>query len=537
MFSNKLTLGDFITGEDFKTRLSKMLGVGTTNTGYTSHEQWWNASRCQTRDANGNLVIDPSIVIVSLNEGNEFRLNDAEAKHYFTRKELYNLRHLKGWVVDVNEMRVVCYSQGYASTVASHIMPTGIVTDNIGTVLDFSKCREVYPGIDGVPIRVFLYKGVVYVVSHTSLYLGNSRVEPKAPSFLELYQRDGPSNEDLFGNDWQRKSSCCVYYFLVSHESLMMASQLDPVSQLVYIRCNYMPAYPGYDTVDHFATSEYERFSYPDLTIEGANMLLGDGTAWHSNHESVMAILDVDIGVGVFVETHVRVAHPIYLWRKKVLNDDTNIEHRALEIYDMCIPKIPYNGIVDWKSNTYSLFPYNGTPTVAEFKNIENPDADRFTIAPLEKLNDFNITPENDYRDLRFRNALCSLYIAAPTDNKKKQVRDIYEKFLMMRSNVTAHIIANLQYYISSFYNNNNRISSQNLSKVDVFSKQPWNKNGRPTKAAERIFDIVCRAYEAASKSNTNNTAKIVEFNIKNEYGSSIYTMYKTINNTYFQNK
>lgn len=525
---DKLTLGDFIEGHDAKTRLAELLGVGTTDSGSKRHEDWWQMTRCTSKDADGNLRVPNNIVMISLKEDMAQQIAASD----FTPKQKFLLSVLRGWVVDIDEMKILCYSQGNTSIVVSSTIPESKAKDNIGMEYDFSGTNMgFYPGCDGVPIRVFLYKGKVYKVTHTSLDITNSRFDPKAPTFGELWEKNGPSNVDLYGEGYENRTSCISYYFLLCHPSLNMSSQYPMDERVLFVKMSKTDISEDEEFNLDFEKINKEKniFTQNFMDRDGANNWLNlvKLDKYEAPCESVMVILPVTFE-GITFEKCIRVAHPIYMWRKKILNDNPNIIHRAMEIRDVCNVKEKYTGIVDISKFSINSFPYLGTGTTKEYPLVTR---------PIEDLNDFNVTEDKDFRDLRFANAMLCLWLAAPP-HKKEEVKKLYDEYFNIRSVVTNHIIEKLSEYLTVFIVNGMPISSQQLSKSYIFEKQPWSKNGKLTKASERIFDIVTRAYIVSKNKKSNNLnnliTKTITFNLKNENGSTLYATYKTITNKYF---
>lgn len=149
----------------------------------------------------------------------------------------------KGMIVDVSSQRIVYEESAiYEETCSSLIFPRESdpkivdvgrnllykITEN-GSWGDFGKTPALFrPAMDGVRVRVFLERGIVFVCTRKKLYLRNSAWVGKTSFHARWEQCIGNSPEFepsfMFGGV---ENGCEVYCFTIVSNELMVASKCD----------------------------------------------------------------------------------------------------------------------------------------------------------------------------------------------------------------------------------------------------------------------------------------------------------------------
>ncbi len=269
--------------------------------------------------------------------------------HYLENADLTQCGNLHGPIVDVQNRKLVCSSFDYTPTVVTsqlqHYEGRLNLFDLDCHMHHVDKYRLTY-GFEGVIIRCFKHKGVVYRSTHKRLDPSRSRWGSSI-SFLAMYWAlEGPTDEQLFSEE---EDSPWCYCFLVVHSDLLTASKqkmrendtadrADRASGfLVFLGCKDMSgrgqtADLRFPISDDINLKQKEIYRPRDLSLSEANHHLSQGFSLDYTEPA-----DVRLGNGEFVILHklddqgktvghIKVMSPAYHWRAKVMRED---DHNA----------------------------------------------------------------------------------------------------------------------------------------------------------------------------------------------------------------
>lgn len=158
--------------------------------------------------------------------------------HYNDDADMNLVGHLRGVLVDVEEMRVLVSSYGYTPSVKIDYLS---YLNGQMTILDENHTQHVFeesttiikPVYEGVIIRVIYYQGQTYRLTHKKIRPLKSRWGSH-PYFTKMYTAGGgPKDDQLF--DLTKESSTWCYVFLVVHPKLLMATRQNVVSPYVVL--------------------------------------------------------------------------------------------------------------------------------------------------------------------------------------------------------------------------------------------------------------------------------------------------------------
>lgn len=150
--------------------------------------------------------------------------------HYEDDADMNVVGHLRGTLVDVDAGVKVAESFGYTPNVKviEHIMPTPHddveLYDEYGKLHMFTKDKMVLKrAYEGTGLRVVLYKGEVFKLTHKKIRPMKSRWGTGG-YFTNLFkQNGGPKDAELF--DMSKKYSPWCYSFMIVDPSLLLATK------------------------------------------------------------------------------------------------------------------------------------------------------------------------------------------------------------------------------------------------------------------------------------------------------------------------
>ena len=274
--------------------------------------------------------------------------------HYKDDADMYKVGHVRGILVDVEAGCIVASSFGYTPVaVESSLKVTEngeiIVMDEHKFVHSFPKDEFVIKKVfEGVVIRVILYKGKVYHLTHRKINCSRSRWG-SSPKFMEMYsEAGGPKDEELFDLSKQYSSDC--YIFLIVHPSLLIATrQTIEVPYIVHLdtlvmNLNYPVEEIGFGNAKFEVQEKMNGYvgksiihKPSPLTIGEANVHLDFGyfeefkvkdERQKTGEAIIIYLLNKDGSVKDIVKVH----SPSYEWRSMLRSNDPNIVHRFYEI-------------------------------------------------------------------------------------------------------------------------------------------------------------------------------------------------------------
>lgn len=413
-----ITFGDF-AGYDIKTVISDKLNLGTSSVDRDRlHENFWKIIR-------GGPKIPENLVMLHYKEEALFTIANREQK-LFSEEQQTNLLKLRGIVIDLKDMKIICGSLGYSPVISAEEIPEGMAVDCYGGVHDLSDSNVLtfHTGHDIFQIRTFLYDYIVYYISNTNFDITNSKYYSEGPTFRELYDTlGGPDEDRLYGKpasefnmtpmnerdkyDLRPKYSNINHIFLIVSPWTQTASQsisgegyiqyfglLDQGNfgegiartsawrGILYTTGNtnprIVPIFPmtqrgerkvvAVEPINRFQANNFLQNGYYDI-------LSPDVNKWLLKSEFVIALTtDVDGNPKKWV----RIAHPTRLLREAIIGGNSNLLNRAFQLRDLCNKQEPYTGneTVNFSgldlAYTYSqLFPFVATPDLDGFKIMQ----------------------------------------------------------------------------------------------------------------------------------------------------------------------
>jgi len=204
--------------------------------------------------------------------------------------------YYRGIVIDINEEKVVCGSEGYTTTVYSD----KIVPNNTGNIILNDVNKVFYNvnvsnalfkvGHEGIVLRIFWYKEKLWIISHKKLDISRS-TWGKSITFLQMF--DGLTNtigwkpDSLFKTVESKKQSVC-HSFIMVHPDLLVGSKQDVgAGYLVYLGAratgnkidNNHVNFPPVEsfTINDFKVDKPKILESRHLTILEANIFLQYG--------------------------------------------------------------------------------------------------------------------------------------------------------------------------------------------------------------------------------------------------------------------
>ena len=158
--------------------------------------------------------------------------------HYDDNANMAVVGHLRGILVDIEAGIIVASSYGFTPSVKVDLLKDDNgkidLTDSYGIVHNFNTDELVIKRVfEGVVLRVILYDGQVYRLTHKKIRPLKSRWGT-SPYFTVMYkQAGGPVDTDLF--DMSKKYSPWCFVFLVVHPKLLIATKQNVISPYIVL--------------------------------------------------------------------------------------------------------------------------------------------------------------------------------------------------------------------------------------------------------------------------------------------------------------
>lgn len=268
------------------------------------------------------------------------------------------LPHIRGIVLDPTVGKIVAWSYEKETKVTAKSLSEldGNLIANLpsGKILTLGKKNDliITPGLEPVTIRVFKYKGKIYISTNrrldcSSSFFGNS------DDFLTMYNKcGGPDVKTLF--DEKKETSPYVYVFLIHHKDLQCAGRLDAKDGQVL----FIDVFPMLDLED----SSQKRVESPctfvtPISLDQANKMLtmDDNKDYRLSQANFVAVRS---GRKLWI-----VQSEAHEWRMKVHGENPNHRNRYYTLlnytldYDVKTFKdsFPYTDDVDDKTPVEKL--------------------------------------------------------------------------------------------------------------------------------------------------------------------------------------
>lgn len=163
----------------------------------------------------------------------------SDPKYGFSSDEMSEISKIRGIVVAVNEMKIVCKSSRYTMSYVRNEVPTdGSFEMGDSSVDNYfsgtSKENYYKEWVYGALVRVFTYKGTVYISSHkkiscTETFFGNSR---KFTEILFAEQDVFKTPESFFSGE--TSESDFVHFFILADPELSAGTSANVSQSNVY---------------------------------------------------------------------------------------------------------------------------------------------------------------------------------------------------------------------------------------------------------------------------------------------------------------
>ena len=397
----------------------------------------------------------------------------------FSVSERNALLSLRGVIVDIEEDRVCARSFGYTPTVVADELPAKLQYGNRADPsmsIDVSTASfQLY--FDGTVLRRWKHKGKCYTSTHKKIDAEKSHFG-QSEYFPTIYANlGGPDDDVLFGKE-DYSNNC--YMFLISDKALLGSSKADvgegwlfllQVLPLVDVPAegkrqsnvewtpHWNPRITKVAYVDDtgkdiapiplptsLAGASKEPVIYtptlfgnphdgasPGRGLRIANMILRKGYSPLSDDDIKAMQPQIRPGESLictydYGRKMIKVASSSYKWRTLINDAGNNPLYRYFQAADLAAlegsKSQPFALKDDGKAYTYhELFPYVGSPTIAEFNELgdeivrDGPIWRAPEWARHHKERDLDVAPMDRSfhpRDLRLRNMALCFTLAAP---------------------------------------------------------------------------------------------------------------------------
>lgn len=469
---------------------------------------------------------------------------------------------LRGVILHVENQVVVCASYGYTPDVISNTMNVGSnIQDSLGNNVEsyFNDPDVTYtPALEGTVVRYWLYKGSMFISTNRKIWPVNSKFG-KSLAFLELLRiLDGPSKEDLFGNEFL--SSYITHCFMICHPDLTVTSKNNTGDGfLVYLGPLVNPRNgvldPNIDDSTRYRAfvqqiqPDENSLGYPDgqdkmyipstLNKREANEVLTYGPCFFAKKsiDAVRLSINPNLATGEPVlaikrdsngriASMVRIVPSSFLKRINITKQDPVPLHRVSEIFDES------RGYTDTYRET---FPALCAPTMSQFSELKILFETMNIYGPLPGwplVSEFQLA--NGTHDLRFRNALFWYILSLPIE-KQAEACDYYASFENRKEIIYNYIMNNLPTLIKIF------VTKELPARKENLAGYWWDANGNAKPATKNLSRLVVTAArgnpsQAHKAGNAVLSREMIESNLKNllenEHGATRYQLSQAITNS-----
>ena len=265
---------------------------------------------------------------------------------------------IKGLVLDTTTWKVVCQSYGNSTTVSlsmtRDLAPTQTIVRSPKTAptkaevfrlltqdgqrLELNAdCLHWVDGYDGTLVRVWKYRGEVYVSSHKRIHTDKA-AWGGSPPFKQLYTELGGPTDALFGD---AESSRVVFTFLMVHPALQIGSHVPMDTPfLLYLGEHILPGESALPPVpDVLGTLPRPH----ELTLSEVNNRLKYGyyppeqsphlrTDPRTSHGEFVMCFEYTDATKTQIARCLKVQSDAYTWRVAMRDNDANLEHLVFTV-------------------------------------------------------------------------------------------------------------------------------------------------------------------------------------------------------------
>ncbi len=255
--------------------------------------------------------------------------------------------HIRGTIIDIKKGEIISPGASVFPTVISDkltIEDDGLEMIDTDNISHATSDWEIFPGYDGMIVRVFKSNGKVYHATHKTLDFHNKKWGIDK-CFGDMWKElNGPTNDQLFGKE--NDSGCC-YHFLLAHKDLQVGNrflEMNPGFMILLdkARTCYSETEAPFSCEIYTPQSE---IATPTIgvskvfTLEEANAYLKYGL-----HPDMEPPSDVRLRNGEFViinckdlGTMIKVISTPYNYRLSLRNDKAYIRDRFLEHFQVAL--------------------------------------------------------------------------------------------------------------------------------------------------------------------------------------------------------
>lgn len=496
------------------------------------------------------------------------------------------IRQVRGTIVDVASKKVVCGSFGYVANVEASASPLSYNMemvdidgksysqgDFISPYEDYQGRNgvvsfDLFAGIDGTHLRVWVHNGEIMVSSHKTIMLTDKSRWGSSEPFRVLFDRylNGMDINLIAKPDY-------VANFILVNPQLMVSSKF-PVWELTSGGCLIFMGYTsssnshsgsfrrryqkGSGSLMVTAKEAWESFpynlsslkefrNYPNRSVFGPWVLEENEvdkflTQGFYDYPAEKQDNPLCLGEGVVLSygrmdnnnvlhrNHIRIVSSALFRREKIVKNDPNVLHRSFTILTESQP--PSKGNAD---EYLDKFPPMFNLTDSEIETLRAPiltgpianDADR--TPSKEELEMTSGAKDYDKLDKRFRNAMMWYAMSLSPVHQLDALRSIHE--VLRRRNVVLDYILN----------NRNELAALGEKPTSFGKFGPLIMYPKEDKTVAHIIDRVAKAYTMAKANtkvaNQRNYPKVLDekfqvytrSGVLNDNGEYINKIYKVL--------
>lgn len=248
--------------------------------------------------------------------------------------------HVRGWVIDLQNQRVICGSIRASEPIISNSIEKTDeqyqVRHQSGNSYCFdTKTTTIQRGYDGVLLRIFKHQGVIYLINTRRFTIAKSfRQYNPEKTFLNMYQEAGGPDLDSMYEDQDQNGDYCYYLMLVHPDLLISTKENVDIGYVVYLGSECLDL----ETTQIKWSPEFSEtlVETEDLDLEEANKYL-----MYGKYEPIKDFRgDVRLLPGEFLviksETGIYVVQSkSYHWRYQLRDNSPNLYFQFMKLVDI----------------------------------------------------------------------------------------------------------------------------------------------------------------------------------------------------------
>lgn len=370
-------------------------------------------------------------------------------------------QNLRGTIVDINTMKIVCSSFGYTPNIVTGSVPEigQLLTDTNNKDFNFPENFNLSPVTEGALLRVWMYEDEIMVSSHRKINCEKSRWGSSG-FFKELFYK--------YIGDFDIKNVIAdnnVAYFILMDKDLTISTKF-PIGNrnglLLFIgtrtaeneETNIDNTY-NIPSFSNYNNPEYENctlFSSWNMTQDEANKHLNQGFYDYpaKSQEDILCLSEAVI-VSYMVDNKKKVAtlmSPAYYRRFKMVDNDPNILHRCYKIINTAYyPKI--TGSDDKYLDVYPSVDIMNKEDIEAFSSVivegPIPGSVKYTNEQLTDRTD------KDSHERRIRNALMWYAMSLSLPHQSDALKNINLMF-WERNEILRLMTKNYKFYSTGVF-------------------------------------------------------------------------------------